>query len=47
LGGPDITESLATIYTILGDNDRAIELLDGLLARPSSLTVQTLKINPV
>jgi TolB-like protein/Tfp pilus assembly protein PilF len=44
--GPQITEQVAQIYTILGDNARAIELLDGLLSRPSEVTLQTLKVNP-
>ncbi|HEY5991051.1 MAG TPA: hypothetical protein VIU10_00590 [Candidatus Udaeobacter sp.] len=47
LGGPEITESVAQVHAILGDNARAIEILDGLLNRPSSVTVQGLKINPV
>jgi TolB-like protein/Tfp pilus assembly protein PilF len=46
-GGPEITESVAQVHAILGDNARAIEILDGLLNRPSSVTVQGLKINPV
>ena len=46
-GGPEITAGVAEVYTILGDNDRAIEILDGLLSRPSAVTVQTLKINPI
>ncbi len=44
--GPQITEQVAQVYTILGDNARAIELLDGLLSRPSEVTLQTLKLNP-
>jgi tetratricopeptide (TPR) repeat protein len=44
--GPQITEQAAQIYAILGDNARAIELLDGLLSQPSEVTLQTLKINP-
>jgi TolB-like protein/Tfp pilus assembly protein PilF len=46
-GGPEITAGVAEIYTILGDNDRAIQLLDGLLSRPSAVTVEALKINPI
>src|SRR5438876_1421812 len=38
LDGPEITEGVAQICAILGDNDRAIEILDGLLNRPSSVT---------
>ena len=45
--GPPITEQAAQVYAILGDNARAIELLDGLLSRPSEVTLQTLKLNPV
>jgi TolB-like protein/Tfp pilus assembly protein PilF len=44
--GPEITEQVAQIYAILGDNARAIELLDGLLSRPSEVTLQALKVNP-
>lgn len=44
--GPPITEQAAQVYAILGDNARAIELLDGLLSRPSEVTLQTLKLNP-
>jgi TolB-like protein/Tfp pilus assembly protein PilF len=44
--GPQITEQVAQVYAILGDNARAIELLDGLLNRPSEVTLQTLKVNP-
>jgi serine/threonine-protein kinase len=45
--GPVITESVAQVYAILGENDRAIEILDGLLSRPSDVTVQGLKLNPI
>ncbi len=44
--GPEITEQVAQVYTILGDNARAIELLDGLLSRPSEVTLQSLKVDP-
>ena len=47
LEGPEITLSLANVYAIVGDNTHAIELLDGLLQRPSPVTVQTLKLNPI
>jgi TolB-like protein/Tfp pilus assembly protein PilF len=46
-GGPEITAGVAEVYTILGDNDRAIEILDGLLSRPSAVTVQVLKVSPI
>jgi hypothetical protein len=38
---------VAEVHAILGDNDRAIEILDGLLSRPSAVTVQGLKLNPI
>ena len=45
-GGPEIAAGAAEVYAILGDNGRAIEILDGLLSRPSGVTVQSLKVNP-
>jgi TolB-like protein/Flp pilus assembly protein TadD len=44
--GPQITEQAAQVYAIIGDNARAIELLDGLLTRPSEVTLESLKVNP-
>jgi len=46
-GGPEITAGVAEVHAILGDNDRAIEILDGLLSRPSAVTVRGLKVNPI
>src|SRR5881392_1007222 len=46
-GGPEITAEVAEVHAILGDNTRVIEILDGLLDRPSSVTVQGLKVNPI
>jgi tetratricopeptide (TPR) repeat protein len=46
-GGPDITTGVAEVYCIAGENDRAIELLDGLLGRPSNVTVPILQLSPV
>src|SRR5438094_109165 len=46
-GGPEITAGAAEVYSILGENDRAIESLDGLLSRPSAVTVESLKVNPI
>ena len=46
-GGPEITEGTAQVHAFLGDSVRAIEILDGLLNRPSSVTVESLKINPL
>jgi serine/threonine-protein kinase len=44
--GPKVTEDVAQVYAIIGDNARAIELLDGLLSRPTGVTLQSLKVNP-
>jgi TolB-like protein/Tfp pilus assembly protein PilF len=46
-GGPEIAAGVAEAHAILGDNGRAIELLDGLLSRPSTITVPGLKVNPI
>jgi TolB-like protein/Tfp pilus assembly protein PilF len=46
-GGPEITAGVAEVHAILGNNGRAIELLDRLLSRPTSVTVQALKVNPI
>jgi TolB-like protein/Flp pilus assembly protein TadD len=45
--GPVMTETLAAVYATTGEYDRAMELLDGLLSRPSPVTVQMLKLDPV
>ncbi|SRR5581483_3020252 len=42
--GPQITENLAEVYSILGDATHATEILDGLFQRPSSLTTHLLKL---
>jgi tetratricopeptide (TPR) repeat protein len=47
LGGPEIATGVAEVHAVLDDNGRAIEILDGLLSRPSAVTVQGLKINPI
>ena len=47
LGGPEIAIGVAEVHAVLDDNGRAIEILDGLLSRPSAVTVQGLKINPI
>jgi serine/threonine-protein kinase len=46
-GGPEITEEVAHVHAVLGNNAHAIELLDGLLNRPSGITVPVLKLNPI
>ncbi|MEN3370242.1 MAG: hypothetical protein V7609_2385 [Verrucomicrobiota bacterium] len=45
--GPNATESLAEVYAILGEHEKAIDLLDGLLSRPSPVTTATLKVIPI
>jgi len=44
--GPGLVEDLAEVYAVSGDKARAIELLDGLLSRPSDLTVPILRLDP-
>jgi TolB-like protein/Tfp pilus assembly protein PilF len=46
-GGPEIAAGVAQVHAIVGDNGRAIEILDGLLSRPSGVTVPGLKVNPI
>jgi len=46
-GGPEITNSAAEIHAIIGDAAGAVTLLDGLLSRPSTVTVAVLRINPI
>jgi TolB-like protein/Tfp pilus assembly protein PilF len=45
--GPEIATGVAEVYARVGDNDRAIQILDGLLSRPSSVTVALLRTSPV
>jgi len=44
--GPRGIEALAEVYAVTGEKAQAIELLDGLLSRPSDLTVPILKFDP-
>lgn len=46
-GGPEITQMAAEIYTILGETDKALATLDGMLQKPGPITVTTLKLNPM
>ncbi len=46
-GGPEIMTGVAEVYAIVGDHDRAIEILERLLSRPSGVTAQLLKVNPI
>ena len=41
-----MTQALAEVYMVTGENAKAIELLDGLLSRPAELTVAFLKLDP-
>jgi tetratricopeptide (TPR) repeat protein len=45
--GPEMTQSLAEVYALAGEPDKAIDLLDGLLSRPSPVTVAILKVVPI
>lgn len=45
--GPMATQALAEIYVVVGEYDKALTLVDGLLSRPSQVTVAQLKINPI
>ena len=45
--GPKMIEALAEVYCIVGEQDKAIDLLDHLLSRPSFTTVASLKILPM
>jgi TolB-like protein len=45
--GPKITEQVAEVCAITGERDRAIDLLAGLLSRPSNVTVASLQISPI
>ena len=46
-GGQEITAAVAEVYAVLGNNDHAIEILEGLLSRPSWIAVEGLKVDPV
>jgi TolB-like protein/Tfp pilus assembly protein PilF len=45
--GPVCTQLLAEVYAIVGEYDKALELVDGLLTRKTQVTVAQLKINPL
>jgi TolB-like protein len=45
--GPGMTQTLAEVYALVGEPEKAIDLLDGLLSRPSSITVAILKAVPI
>ena len=45
--GPVCTQTLAEIYVIVGEYDKALPIVDGLLSRPTQVTVAQLKVNPL
>lgn len=45
--GPEMTQNLAEVYAMVGEQEKAIDLVDGLLSRPSNLTVAILKLVPI
>jgi tetratricopeptide (TPR) repeat protein len=45
--GPGCTQTLAEVYTLVGEYDKAMELLDGLLSHPSPVTVAGVTLNPI
>jgi tetratricopeptide (TPR) repeat protein len=45
--GTVCTQTLAEIYMIVGEYEKAFPLVDGLLSRPSQVTVAQLKVNPL
>jgi len=45
--GPDLTETEAEVYATLGDSATAVQIIERLLQKPGSLTVTSLKINPL
>jgi TolB-like protein len=45
--GPACTQTLAEIYVIVGEYDKALPLMDSLLSRPAQVTVAQLKISPL
>jgi len=45
--GPVGTQTLAEIYVIVGEYDKALPIVDGLLSRPSQVTVAQLKMSPL
>jgi TolB-like protein/Flp pilus assembly protein TadD len=45
--GPVCTQTLAQVYQLVGEYDKAIEIVDGLLTRPTQVTVASIRINPI
>lgn len=44
--GPKMSQVLAEVYAVTGENGKAVELFDGLLSRPSDVTTALLKLDP-
>ncbi len=47
LDGCEVLESLALLYTVVGEHDAAIDQLEYLLTIPSLISVPRLKFQPV
>jgi len=45
--GPVCTQTLAEVYMIVGEYDKALPIIDGLLSRNTQVTVAQLKVNPL
>lgn len=45
--GPVCTQTLAEVYALVGEYDKALSIVDGLLSRPAQVTVAQLKMSPL
>lgn len=45
--GPVCTQTLADVYVVVREYDKALPIIDGLLSRPSQVTVAQLKMSPL
>ena len=45
--GPEVLESAAQVYGLVGEKDQAFTMIDHLLSVPSAVTVHNLKVNPL
>jgi tetratricopeptide (TPR) repeat protein len=45
--GPVCTQTLAEVYMVVGEYDKALSIVDGLLSRPAQTTVAQLKMSPL
>ena len=46
VGGSYVAAQLAEVYAIVGETDKAVSLIDDLLARPGYVTIHELKVDP-